>query len=82
MLETGKAETFNSLAKAVFDAMKEPVDIEYVDMPPGLKERYQYRTEAEITKLCESGYNKELCSLDEGVKDYVQNYLDTRDSYL
>ncbi|MFA8342201.1 MAG: ADP-glyceromanno-heptose 6-epimerase [Rhodothermaceae bacterium] len=72
---TGKARSWNDLAKAVFDAMGKPVNIKYIDMPEQLKGKYQYFTEAKVDKIKEAGYTKELCSLEDGVKDYIQNYL-------
>jgi ADP-L-glycero-D-manno-heptose 6-epimerase len=79
---TGKANTFKSLAKAVFDALDEEINIEYIDMPSGLKDQYQYFTEANISKLQKIGYNNNFYSLDDGVKDYIQKYLNTSDRYL
>ncbi len=51
-------------------------------MPEDLRGKYQYFTEANMTKLKESGYTKEFYSLEEGVKDYVENYLSKEDKYL
>ncbi len=79
---TGKANTFNSLAKAVFNALDEDINIEYIDMPSGLKDQYQYFTEANISKLQKIGYNDNFYSLDDGVKDYIQKYLNSSDRYL
>ncbi|HEY6062459.1 MAG TPA: ADP-glyceromanno-heptose 6-epimerase [Chitinophagaceae bacterium] len=74
-LGTGKARTFNDLAKATFAAMgKEPV-IEYIDMPEDIRDKYQYFTEADMCKLRKVGYSKEFYSLEEGVGDYVMNFL-------
>jgi len=72
---TGRARSWNDLAKAVFNAMEKPVNIKYVDMPQHLKGKYQYFTEAKMDKIKEAGYTKEFYSLENGVKDYVQNYL-------
>jgi ADP-L-glycero-D-manno-heptose 6-epimerase len=72
---TGKARTFEDLAKATFSAMgKEPV-IEYIDMPEDIRDKYQYFTEAAMAKLREAGYTKDFYSLEEGVRDYVQHFL-------
>ncbi|HHE54982.1 MAG TPA: ADP-L-glycero-D-mannoheptose-6-epimerase, partial [Caldithrix abyssi] len=49
--------------------------IEFFDMPENLRDRYQYFTEAKIEKLRKSGYQNDFYSLEEGIKDYVQNYL-------
>jgi ADP-L-glycero-D-manno-heptose 6-epimerase len=74
-LGTGKARSFEDLAKATFAAMgKEPV-IDYIDMPEDIRDKYQYFTEASMSKLKNAGYTKEFYSLEEGVSDYVKNYL-------
>jgi len=74
-LGTGKARSFNDLANATFNAMgKEPV-IEYIDMPEDIRNKYQYFTEANMTKLTSAGYNRSFYTLEEGVTDYVKNYL-------
>ena len=74
-LGTGKAKTFEDLVKATFAGMgKEPV-IEYIDMPEDIREKYQYFTEADMNKLKNAGYTKEFYSLENGVADYVKNYL-------
>jgi len=72
---TGRARTWNDLAVAVFSAMGRPVKIEYIDMPEELREQYQYHTEADMTKLREAGYSEPFTTLEEGIRDYVQNYL-------
>jgi len=74
-LGTGKARSFADLAKAAFDAMAIPVQIEYVEMPPELRKKYQYYTQADMRKLREAGYEQKFYSLEEGVRDYIQNYL-------
>ena len=78
---TGKARSWNDLAKAAFAAMDKPVKIEYVDMPAELQGKYQYYTQAEISKIREAGYDKEITSLEDAIKDYIQNYLAV-DGYL
>lgn len=70
------SRTFKDLAIWVFHALKIKENIEYIDMPESLKEKYQYFTEAEINKLKEIWYDKEFYSLEEWIKDYVINYLD------
>ena len=72
---SGKAETWNSLGKAVFDALGKEINIEYIDMPEHLKDRYQYYTKAEMEKFYNTGYTREIFSLQEAVRDYVVNYL-------
>lgn len=74
-LGAGLARTWNDLAKAVFAAMGKSPNIEYIDMPDSIRNQYQYFTEADISKLRSAGYKKSITSLEEGVKDYVQNYL-------
>ncbi len=75
-LGTGEARSFNDMARAVFAALgKEPI-IKYVDMPPGLDAQYQYFTRADISKLRSVGYGEKFYTLEEGVRDYVKNYLD------
>lgn len=79
---TGKARSFLDLANAVFAALGEQPNIEYIDMPDGLKERYQYYTQADIRYLGAAGYTGTFTSLEDGVKDYVANYLNNAaDSY-
>ncbi|RJQ27591.1 ADP-glyceromanno-heptose 6-epimerase [Candidatus Parcubacteria bacterium] len=77
---TGKARSFIDLAKGVFAALGLNPNIHFIDMPPGLKERYQYFTEANMNKLREIGYREKFYELEEGIKDYVQNYLLKNDS--
>ncbi len=71
----GKARTWNDLVKAVFAAMGKVPNIEYIDMPESIRNQYQYFTQAEITRLCRAGYKKQITSLEDAIKDYVQNYL-------
>ncbi len=74
-LGTGRARTFLDLAKATFAALdKEPV-IEFIDTPEDIRDKYQYFTEARMEKLRKAGYDKPFTSLEEGVDDYVRNYL-------
>lgn len=78
---TGKAQSFNELAHAVFNALNLPPRIDYIDMPEGLREKYQYYTEANLDNLKANGYTKPFKTLEEGVHDYITNYLDRDDSY-
>ena len=74
-LGTGRARTFLDLAKATFAALdKEPV-IEFIDTPEDIRDKYQYFTEARMEKLRKAGYDKPFTSLEDGVDDYVRNYL-------
>jgi len=80
-LGTGKARTFNDLVKAIYSALeKEPV-IEYIDTPIDIRDKYQYFTEADMNKLKNAGYNAPFYSLEEGVKEYVNNFLVTGKIY-
>jgi ADP-L-glycero-D-manno-heptose 6-epimerase len=71
----GTARSWNDLAKAVFAALGKEPRIEYVEMPESLRGQYQYFTKLEMAKLRAAGYCEEVVSLEEGVADYVQNYL-------
>ena len=73
---TGKARTFLDLAKATFAALHLEPQISFIDTPIDIRDKYQYFTQADMSKLrTEAGYDKPFSSLEEGVKDYVQNYL-------
>lgn len=78
---TGKAQTWISLVTALFNAMNKSVNIEFIDMPDDIKEKYQYFTEANMKKLQHAGYKNKVMDVEEGVSDYVQNYL-LKNSYL
>ncbi|GAA4458583.1 ADP-glyceromanno-heptose 6-epimerase [Rurimicrobium arvi] len=72
---TGKARTFIDLAKAVFHALGIPEDIRFRDTPEDIRDKYQYFTEADMQKIKNAGYDKPFYSLEEGVKDYIDQYL-------
>ncbi len=74
-LGTGRARTFNDLVSATFSAMKKENNIVYIEMSEDIKEKYQYFTEAAMLKLKHAGYTEDFTSLEEGVNDYVHNYL-------
>ena len=74
-LGTGKARSFYDLAAATFKAMGKEVNIEYIDIPEDIRDKYQYFTEANMNKLKAAGYDKDFTSLEDGVEDYVKNYL-------
>ena len=80
-LGTGTARPFNDLAKSVFKALSVDEKISYIDTPIDIRDKYQYFTEADMSKLARQGYSKEFYSLEEGVKDYVQNYLKTSKAF-
>jgi len=72
---SGKARTWNDLATALFKSMNLPVNIEYIDLPDHLADKYQYFTEATLKRIKHTGYKKPLTPLEIGVSDYVKNYL-------
>ncbi len=72
---SGKARTWKDLVQAIFKAMNKPVNIEFIDLPEHLLKKYQYFTEANIEKIKNAGYTKEITSLEDGVSDYIKNYL-------
>lgn len=74
-LGSGKARTFADLTKAAFDALGKKEDIEFVDTPADIRDKYQYFTEANMEKIKKIGYSTSFTSLEDGVKDYVKNYL-------
>ncbi len=74
-LGTGKARSFVDLATACFNVLDKVVDIEFVDTPEDIRNKYQYFTEADMTKLKNTGYNKDFTSLEDGIRDYITNYL-------
>lgn len=74
-LGTGKARTFLDLARSTFAALQQPENISFIDTPEDIRDKYQYFTEADMHKLRSVGYDKPFMSLEEGVKDYVRNYL-------
>lgn len=79
---TGKARSFFDLTKTVFRATGRKPQIEYIDMPETIRDKYQYFTQARMEKLHKAGGKGSLHSLEEAVTDYVQNYLMADDSYL
>ena len=74
-LGSGKARTFKDLVEATFSAMNIKSNISYIATPIDLRDKYQYFTEADMQKLKTVGYKKSFTNLEDGVKDYVQNYL-------
>jgi len=75
-LGTGKARTFLDLATNVFKALGLEPDIRFIDIPEDIRDKYQYFTEATMEKLRATGYDTPFTSLEEGVTDYVRNYLE------
>lgn len=74
-LGSGKARTFLDLTKNTFRSMDVHEDISFVDTPADIRDKYQYFTEASMSKLKNIGYSKPFHTLEEGVEDYVKNYL-------
>ena len=72
---TGKAETFKALVENTFEALNMECQINYIDTPEDIRDKYQYFTEADMSKLESVGYNEAFYSLKEGVQDYIQHYL-------
>ncbi len=79
---SGEARSFYDLAKATWTAVGLPAKIGFKEMPESLRKQYQYYTKANLTKLRNVGYDKPMTRLEEGVRLYVQNYLNTPDPYL
>lgn len=81
-LGRGETETWNDLARALFKACDKKEVIEYIEMPENLREQYQYFTEADLTKLKETGAPLHFRNLEAGVADYVGSHLSKKDPYL
>jgi ADP-L-glycero-D-manno-heptose 6-epimerase len=80
-LGSGQARSFADMASAVFRAAGREPAIEYTPMPPAIRDKYQYFTEARMDRLKAAGYSKPLTSLEEGIGDYVSRYLSQPDPY-
>ncbi|MBX3244040.1 MAG: ADP-glyceromanno-heptose 6-epimerase [Acidobacteria bacterium] len=72
---SGKMNTWNSLAEAIFNALDLPRNVEFIDMPIHLRDRYQYHTQADLTRIRNTGYERPTTDIDTAVADYVRNYL-------
>lgn len=79
---TGNATSFNAFVNAIFKSLDMEPNIEYYDMPDELVDKYQNFTQADMTKLKDTGYDLKTTPIDEAVGDYVKNYLDTDNQYL
>lgn len=77
-LGTGKARSFYDLAAATFKGLELKPNITFIDMPEDIRDKYQYFTEANMHKLRTAGYTEKFYSLEDGVDDYVRNYLSTK----
>jgi ADP-L-glycero-D-manno-heptose 6-epimerase len=80
-LGTGGARAFEDLVKSVFAGLDQLPNIIYIDMPEDIRDKYQYFTEANMKKLRNAGYKEEFYSLENGVDDYVRNYLSKENYY-
>ncbi len=72
---SGVANTWNKLASAIFNGLGMPSKVEFVEMPETIRDKYQYRTTADISRIRRAGYTSPITGLDEAVSDYVRNYL-------
>ena len=80
-LGSGKARTFLDLVKSTFKAVDKPEQIKFIDTPADIRDKYQYFTEANMNKLKSIGYDKKFHELEDGVEDYVKNYLISKTYY-
>jgi ADP-L-glycero-D-manno-heptose 6-epimerase len=78
---SGRAQTWLALMSALYSAVDQPLEIEWVDTPIEIRDRYQYFTQADMLKLRDAGYDKAFMSVEEGVADYVERYLSAENSY-
>ena len=69
------------MARAVFIAAGKKPQIDYTPMPPAIRDKYQYFTEAKMDRLRAAGYARPMTALEEGIGDYVRNYLSQPDPY-
>ena len=79
---TGFARAWNDLAAAVFAAMERTPEIEYIEMPESIRDKYQYFTQADMDKLKRAGYGAPMTSLEDGAADYVRHYLANDQAHL
>jgi ADP-L-glycero-D-manno-heptose 6-epimerase len=78
---TGKARSFRELIVAAYDALGAEPNIQYIDMPPQVRDSYQYFTQASVDRLQAAGYNAGFTSLEDAVRAYVRDFLDQPDRY-
>jgi ADP-L-glycero-D-manno-heptose 6-epimerase len=74
-LGTGHARSFYDLASSTFKGLDLEPEIVFIDMPEDIRDKYQYFTEANMEKLYSAGYTQKFHSLEDGINDYVRNYL-------
>ena len=80
-LGSGQARSFEDMARAVFAAAGKNAQIEYTPMPPAIRDKYQYFTQAEMSRLRAAGYDQPFTALEDGIGDYVKGYLAQPDPY-
>jgi ADP-L-glycero-D-manno-heptose 6-epimerase len=78
---SGRARSWLDLAQALFSATRQTPRVEFIDMPPELRDKYQYFTEAGMARLQAAGYPRAFTTLEAGVEDYVRSYLQREDPY-
>ncbi len=78
---TGNARTWNDLVTILFKSLNKQVNVEYIEMPESIRDKYQYFTQANLHKLFDAGYDQPITSLEDGINDYVKNYL-IQEKYL
>jgi ADP-L-glycero-D-manno-heptose 6-epimerase len=78
---SGRAQTWLELMSALYQAVDRPLEVRWVDTPVEIRDRYQYFTQADMSKLRSAGYDRTFMSVEEGVADYVLRYLSTADPY-
>jgi ADP-L-glycero-D-manno-heptose 6-epimerase len=78
---SGRARSFSDLVHASFDVLGLPRRVDFVDMPEGMRSKYQYFTRATVDRLRGLGYAEHFMDVEEAVSHYVRNYLDTDDIY-
>ena len=81
-LGTGKARSFLDLTKSIFDAVGIAPKVQFVDTPLAIRDKYQYFTEARMERLRNLGYATPFTDLENGVSQYVHNFLATDDPYI
>ena len=72
---SGRMNTWNALADAIFNALDQPKNVEFIDMPESIRGRYQYHTQADLTRIRAAGYSADTMQLNDAVMDYVRNYM-------
>ena len=80
-LGTVQARTFNDLVANVFKNVDKPLTVNYIPTPEDIRDKYQYFTEADMSKVRAAGYDAPFTSLEDGIKDYVQQYLLPKKQY-